>query len=149
MKKILGIVISVIVILGFFTFYLSNQEGADQTYLLPSGFEGCVVIYYNVKGAPPLKIDNNEMVYRVPKNGVIETSSPYDTGWASEKSSGPYQTTAYYVDEKGEIIEKLPQENLRFGALGSNQGDTPGQEFFYQIFGTKETEDKGCPQVGM
>lgn len=43
------------IFLGVMYKFLVDQEGVDQTYLLPSGFEGCVVIHYNVDGAKPLK----------------------------------------------------------------------------------------------
>lgn len=147
MKKIVSV--TIFIVAGFIVFFLTkHQQGTDETYLLPSGFEGCVVIYYDVEGAPPLKLENNEIVYRVHESGVIETSSPSNIGWASEHGSGSYKLSAYYVDEKGVIIEELPQEKIRFGGMGSYQEEgKPKQVFSHQIFGSKETEDKGCPKL--
>jgi hypothetical protein len=45
----------------------------------------------------------------------------FDFGWVNEKHSGAYQLRAFYVDEKGEKIEELPQEKIRFGANGASQ----------------------------
>ena len=145
MKTKIGLAVLALFFIGVMYRFVVNQEGVDQTYLLPSEFEGCVVINYNVKGALPLKIENNEIIYKVPKSGIIDTSSPSDFGWVNEKHSGAYQLSAFYVDEKGEIIEELPQEKIRFGANGSSQEEgKPEKHFSYQIFGTKETENKGC-----
>lgn len=128
-----------------FIYFINVRNGVDQTYLLPNGFEGCVFLNYDVEGASPLKIENNEIVYKVPESGVINTSSPSDFGWTNEKHSGYYQLSAFYVGEDGEIIEKLPQEKIRFGANGSSQKEGEAMTHHsYQIFGSKEIEDKGC-----
>lgn len=129
--------------------FINEQEGVDQTYFLPKGFEGCVVINYNVKGAPPLKIEGDGIIYQVPKTGIVNTSSSYDFGWVNEKHSGSYQLYAYYVDENGSIIEEVPQENIRFGANGSTQEEGKEEKhFYYQIFGSEEVEKAGCPALG-
>ncbi len=77
--------------------------------------------------------------------GIIYTSSSYSFGWVNEKHSGFHQVNAFYVDKNGKIIEKLPEEKIRFGANREIEEDgKPKVEMFYQIFGTKEDEDKGC-----
>ncbi|WP_154665508.1 DUF6843 domain-containing protein [Bacillus andreraoultii] len=50
---------------------MNEQEGINQTYFLPNGFEGCVVINYNVKGAPPLKIENLSYFRNIKHNSRI------------------------------------------------------------------------------
>jgi hypothetical protein len=149
LKTKIGIAVLVLIFLGVRYVFLVNQEGVDQTYLLPSGFEGCVVINYNVDGAKPLKIENNEIVYKVPKSGILHTSSPFDFGWVNEKHSGAFQLRAFYVDDKGEIIKELTQEKIRFGANGANQEEgKPEKHYSYQIFGSEEIENRGCPALG-
>lgn len=150
MKAKIGITVIVLIFLGVMYKLSVHQEGVDQVYLLPSGFEGCVVIHYNVDDAEPLKIENNEMIYKVPKSGILNTSSPYDFGWVNEKHSGAHQIRAYYVDDNGEIIEQLPQEQIRFGANGSYQEEGEREKhYFYQIFGSEEMENKGCPALSL
>ncbi|WP_077617489.1 DUF6843 domain-containing protein [Litchfieldia sinesaloumensis] len=145
-----GIAFLVLAFLGGIYAFFFNQKGVDQTYLLPLDFEGCVVINYNVEGAEPLKIENNEIIYKIPKNGILYTSSPFDFGWVNDKHSGAYQSRAYYVDERGEILEELPQEKIRFGANGASQVEGKTEKhYYYQIFGSKETEDEGCPALGI
>ncbi|WP_047983238.1 DUF6843 domain-containing protein [Ornithinibacillus californiensis] len=147
MRKIIGIAVLFLIYIGLIFSFIVSREGVDQTYLLPSGFEGCVVIYYDAQDALPLKIENNEIVYRVPKSGVIYTSSPYDFGWISEEGSGSAQIRAFYVDQQGEVIEELPQEKIRFGALGGRGDGKYAKYYYYQIFGSKEMEDKGCHEL--
>ena len=104
MKTKIGLAVLALFFIGVMYRFVVNQVGVDQgvdkIYLLPSEFEGCVVINYNVKGALPLKIENNEIIYKVPKSGIIDTSSPSDFGWVNEKYSGAYQLSTFYVDEK-------------------------------------------------
>ena len=146
----LMIVVIGLIILGMIYIFSFKQEGIDQTYLLPSGFEGCVVIHYNVKDAEPLYIENNQIVYEVPKNGIIHTSSPYDFGWVNDEHSGAYQLRAFYVDDNGEILEELPHEKIRFGANGSIQEEGKQEKHYhYQIFGLEGIEKEGCPVLGI
>lgn len=148
MKTKIGLAVLALFFIGVIYSFVANEagdQGVDKIYLLPSKFEGCVVINYNVEGALPLKTENNEIIYNVPENGIIETSSPSNTGWVNEEGSGWHKIRAFYVDEKGEIIEELPQEKIRFGANGSSQEEGKTEKHYsYQIFGSKETENKGC-----
>lgn len=120
MKVKIGIVVLYFVVVGAIClFFNSDQQGVDQTYLLPNGFEGCVVINYDVKDAKPLQIENNEIIYKVPKDGIINTSSPMEFGWVNEKLSGAHELKAFYVDESGKKIKELPEDKIRFAAIGS------------------------------
>ncbi|MFD0770078.1 DUF6843 domain-containing protein [Bacillus sp. CGMCC 1.60114] len=149
MKAKIGIVLLFFIVVGAtYLFLNSNQQGVDQTYLLPNGFEGCVVINYDVKDAKPLQIENNEIIYKVPKDGIINTSSPMEFGWVNKKHSGSFQLKAFYVDESGKKIKELPQDKILLGANGSAQEDgKPKKDYFYQIFGSKEIENQGCPAI--
>lgn len=152
MRKKFGISISILILcfVGYIIFeqIIGGQKGMDEKYLLPSGFKGCVTIEYDVKDAAPLTIKDNEIIYKVPKNGIIQTSSPSTLGWTNEKTSGSYKINAFYVDEKGKTIEKLPQEKVRFGGNRTIEEDgKPKVEIFYQIFGTKEDEEKACSNI--
>ncbi|WP_143242239.1 DUF6843 domain-containing protein [Bhargavaea cecembensis] len=145
----IGMVVLSLFLAGFiFIGIVSGKKGADETYLLPDGFEGCVVVRYDVKGAPPLKFTDNEIVYTVPESGIIDTSSPMELGWASEHGSGPYRTKAFYVDENGNRVKELPQEKVRFGANGATQEEgKPERKYQYVIFGSEKTESLGCSQL--
>lgn len=115
-----------------------GQKGVDQTYLLPIDFEGCVVIHYDQKNAPPLQIVNHEITYSVPNDGVIRTSSPMEFGWVNKNSSGAYRTRAFYVDRYGNKISVLL-------ALYRNMEFQNKNTFIKYL--DQEVEDRGCPQI--
>ena len=85
LKAKIGITLLVFILLGVTFKFIIDQNGVDQTYLLPNGFEGCVMINYGVEGASPLRIKNDEIFYKVPESGIIDTSSSYNFGWANEE----------------------------------------------------------------
>lgn len=83
------------------------------------------------------------ITYEVPENGIISTSSPMEFGWVSKNNSGSSQLHAYYVDDNGDKIRKLTDEEMQFGATGS----IDEQNFYYQFFGPEGIEERGCPAV--
>lgn len=83
------------------------------------------------------------ITYEVPENGIIFTSSPMKFGWVSNNHSGSYQSHAYYVDDNGDKVRELTDEEMQFGATGS----IDEQDFYYQFFGPEGIEERGCPAV--
>jgi uncharacterized protein DUF6843 len=61
--------------------------------LLPSGFEGWVLIHYEVSGRPELERDGFRNVIRVSESGAISTSSTRAVGYSSD--------AYYFVDSGG------------------------------------------------
>lgn len=149
LTKRAGMIVSVLFIAALLYLSAINSEpGVDETFLLPMGFEGCVLINYEVVGAPPLKIEDNEIVYQVPDDGIINTSSPMDFGWVSKENSGAYRLRAFYVDQAGNKVQELPQEKIRFGANGSvKEEGKPERTHYYQLFGDEEVEAEECPAL--
>lgn len=142
-KKLIGVFLLVAAVSGSLYFILNpSKKGMDEVYLLPDRFEGCVFVYYDVLGAPPTIVEENQIVYEVPEDGIIQTSSPMDFGWAYKDNSGAYQTTIFYVDDAGNKIKELPMEFLSFGANGSYQeNDRREQHYMYAVFGSDEICD--------
>jgi hypothetical protein len=71
------------------------QKRQPDRYLIPQGYTGWVLIEYEVKGAPPAGSENGFNLFRIPRNGRLQTSSPrMQTGWAKDEY--------YYVDTKGQ-----------------------------------------------
>ncbi|MEI3611848.1 hypothetical protein [Pseudogracilibacillus sp. SO30301A] len=61
----------------------------------------------------------------------------------SKNHFGGYQLHAYYVDENGDKVRDLTDEEMQFGATGSINE----QAFYYQFFGSEGIEERGCPAV--
>ena len=68
-----------------------GQRRGDDIQL-PSGFEGWVLIHYEVSGRPELERDGFRNVIRVPMSGAFSTSSTRSPGYASD---------AYYFIDRG------------------------------------------------
>lgn len=147
MKIRIGGTVLILLAAGAWYFFApDNKKGIDQVYLLPKNFNGCAVIIYDIKDAPPLKIENNEITYEFPETGIIYTSSPMEFGWVNKEHSGAYRLRAFYIDENGNKIRAVSEEEIRCGGTGSVQEDGKNEQTYsYQIFGDESTEKHGCP----
>lgn len=74
---------------------MNGQEGeTNDIYLIPEGYEGDVFAFYNVEGAPEVKIEGEFEVHEVNENGYFVTSTP-------DMDYGTVTDRYYYVDEDG------------------------------------------------
>ena len=53
-------------------------------YLVPQGYVGWVKIQHGEK-APPLEMSNGAYMCRIPANGILQTSSSLEDGWAKDE----------------------------------------------------------------
>ena len=130
------VALSLVIMVSFDTGIMSfGTEGADRTYLLPNGFEGCVVVEYNVKGAETLNVKNNEVIYNVPESGIVETSTTYEEWW-DNGGKGLHEVNAFYVGEDGEKIRELEEYEIQGGGSSSTTEDEkPTVYRDYESFG--------------
>lgn len=99
----------------------SDSEKTNDIYLIPEGYEGYVIAFYNVKGAPEIKKEGDYEVHDINNQGYSVTSTPdMDYGTITDKY--------YYVDEKGKRTE-INKECVRLLANGSLEiePDTPNK----------------------
>ncbi|WP_093192661.1 DUF6843 domain-containing protein [Salimicrobium halophilum] len=85
-----------------FLIYRENFNAADEVYLIPEGYEGCVRVIYDLEEHPALPMENHTITHKIPEGGDLKTSSPSDFGWAYEDRSGLRNVDYYYVDDNGE-----------------------------------------------
>jgi len=102
-NKTLKLIVSLFVIfaiasIGFLWYVFQPEEG--KKYLFPEGYRGWVCITYDKPGTPALKIEGDALVLKVPKNGVIETSSRSTIVDAKGTHVFTY-SKYYYYSEKG------------------------------------------------
>lgn len=83
------------------------KSATNEVYLIPDGYKGCVGVFYNFKDAPPLKIEDKKIIYRVPKDGILKTSSNKTFGKTNEHDSGRHNVKYYYVDKNGNQVQRL------------------------------------------
>ncbi|MDX5475017.1 MAG: hypothetical protein LPK00_05715 [Bacillaceae bacterium] len=122
MKKIAGFSFLAIIIIFSFMFITNKKSYSDVTviYQLPEDFDGgCVYVRYNQDNEKPLEIVNKELVIDVPENGRVMTSSSSDVmtklGW--------HKVKAFYVNEKQERIEEIPNEKFMNGQHSSTDNN--------------------------
>jgi hypothetical protein len=113
MKKI--IVLCVLFIVG-----CTPQTETNTIHLLPEGYEGTLIVVYNVEGQPPLKKEGEYNVIPYNENGIYLTSTPdMQYGTVNDK---------YYYRGNG-IRKKISEECVYSNPNGSYQFEEGGKEF--------------------
>lgn len=118
-----------------------NDEIAKKmNYYFSEDDATCAYIFYDVPGAPPLKIEDQTIHHYFDERNILATSSPSDFGWKSEEST-VYK--ASYFKSDGSKVEN--EDDIFFG----NGGQTvDGVEYSYQSFKLKDTDGKdACPSI--
>jgi hypothetical protein len=103
----------------------NSQKETNNIYLIPSGFEGSIVVYYNASKEPPLKkegkfsvipvnVENLEALKGtdIEQYGITLTSTP------GNEEGRTINDKYYYVDEKGERT-KIDQYCISDDGAGS------------------------------
>jgi hypothetical protein len=62
-----------------------GQERRPNRYLIPEGYVGWVKVYFNVKDAPELSIEDGRYLLKFPLSGILKTSSDIEFGWAEDE----------------------------------------------------------------
>lgn len=149
MKKTGYIFLGLLLLVGTIYFlFFHERRGMDTVYLIPNGYKGCVGVFYNVKGKPPLKAQNDKVIHKISKDGKLETSSPQSFGWYSTEDSGWHNSEYYYVNDQGKEVKKLNWERdinwemtaeddyngkyFTFFVGGKDDASTPQPECFSQ-----------------
>ncbi|PED17385.1 DUF6843 domain-containing protein [Bacillus toyonensis] len=118
---------------------------AKKVFLIPDGYKGCIGVLYNIEDASPLKIEDKKIIYKVTKDGILKTSSNERFGKANEHDSGWYNVKYYYVDKKGNQVQRLKEGKDIHNTTVSSQAGLTYSQFF---IGTKKEAEKH-PQFSM
>lgn len=121
MKKLFKRIVAVTILGGGGLYWFMNVKTYDAEYAIPEGFRGCAYVVFNVENAPPLKVKNNVILYKIDDDGVMLTSSSEDFGWEGKKFSGFHKTNYYYVNENGKKVSKIPEDKIYNPVLGYYQ----------------------------
>lgn len=122
----------------FFIVYLINPDMVQQKrdpslFLIPQDFEGMVTINYDQMGFAPLPRDGAYIVYEIPPDGILNTSTP-------EPPIGTGDDLYVEVDEAGNRQE-IPLELIQGGAVENKQQvqddghlvDLPPVQYFHVL----------------
>ncbi len=62
-----------------------EKQRRPNRYLIPDGYVGWVKVYFNVKDAPALPIEDGYYLFKFPASGILRTSSVPEFGVASDE----------------------------------------------------------------
>jgi hypothetical protein len=107
-------------------------------FLIPDNYTGWVEVRYAEANANTLPIDNGTLICRIPDNGLLETSSPLESGWAKDeyfyysKDGALHGLKSTGWGRGGEIWGEVNSATEQFFFVGTEQqfrsGVTTGRE---------------------
>jgi hypothetical protein len=107
------------------------QRRRSQRFLLPDGYVGWFEVRYGVQSAPALPVQDGFDLVRVPKNGLVETSTPIEFGWADDEY--------YYLSgsQQRRLKEWSGKDDDEIVQFGSTSGRGPNGTL-RQFIGTRQ-----------
>jgi len=74
------------------------EKKPNRDYFIPKGYEGWVMIHYNIPDHALLEKKEGVLQFRIPESGIMETSSELNIGWRRDRF--------FWTSEAG--IEEIP-----------------------------------------
>lgn len=68
-----------------FAIYVWAMNRTPKHYYIPEGYSGWVTIKYEKPDAPALPVEDGTQILRIPRSGILETSSELDEGWSRDE----------------------------------------------------------------
>lgn len=102
----------------------------NDIYLVPEGYEGDVFVFYNVKGAPPVEIEDGFEVHTINDEGYFVTSTP-------DLDYGTITDQYFYVSEDG---KRTPIDRLCVSGFGMGGTESEGYNLIYTGFKLTKTQ---------
>ena len=84
LKTFIAFLLFIVLGAASFTDNCAKQRRPNR-YLIPDGYVGWVKVYFNVKEAPPLPIEDGHYLFKFPASGTLETSSAPEFGEATDE----------------------------------------------------------------
>ena len=99
----------------------------SSRFLIPDGYTGWIRVEFEVKGAPPLPIEEGQYVLKIPSGGVLRTSSPEQYGWAEDHYY-------YYSAQNVRPIPDSRQAALIWGKINGEASGASGTRKYEEFF---------------
>jgi hypothetical protein len=121
-----------------------QESRRPSRYLIPKDYVGWVKVYFKVKDASPLKLEDGRYLFMFPTTGRLETSSENEYG------VGPVDEYFYYSDDTRQPLELARSDGsgMIWAAYNGHRVDSNNQpvETYEGFFvGTEEDyRDYGC-----
>ncbi len=100
-----------------------NKDG--RIILIPKGYEGIVVIIYDVKDGAEKEYENGKQVFRIPVNGVLKTQFSLDATWVeSDDINYFYENGRRTEITRVDFPSEIPSSTVQI--IGEQVGVTSG-----------------------
>jgi hypothetical protein len=139
MKIILAIVIG---LCGLVWFIFNQSNTMDEIHILPKDFIGVVMIIHDQKDGVDVHMENGNIIYRIPPNGILKTKAPLVAGLKEIK---------YYYETNGNRRElkycwdfnQLSTDTVKVygGSTGTNGLGEDAVDYTTYIVSTKKEAD--------
>jgi hypothetical protein len=134
--------VRILVILSalFLTACGTKKECEREVYLLPPGFHGRIIVFFNQMDGAAQEFDSGARVYRIPESGYLKSRFAKNGGCMNNHrirffyadSTGQRTPLIYFLDFEGEKVG--PDENYVVFSLLS--GKTSKTDFVIHLVGT-------------
>lgn len=74
------------------------EKEPNRDYYIPKGYEGWVMIHYNIPDKAPIEKKDGVLQYHIPKAGILETNEDLEIGWRRDR----------FFWYEGEKLEEIP-----------------------------------------
>ena len=124
MKKSTKIILTTVIALpiSYMLFYIyASSPIKGNKYFFSEKYAGWICVTYNAEGMPPLKEEDGFLVAKIPKNGILRTSSRMRTS--------PVYDEYYYYSEEG--VRKAEELGLGGGLTSQYNGKKEITSYFW------------------
>ena len=112
----------IIILLNFSYVFASCQTAQPETFIIPEGYKGKVMVVFNKKNGEMPELEKNRRVYKIPSSGVLVTQFNINNGFMNRQF--------YYIDSRGQsaLLKnfKNEKEAEKSGEIGIFYSGTAG-----------------------
>ena len=141
--RIAAAIVACILAVGFsawVTVGVHTSRRPSSKFLIPDGYVGWVRVEFQVADAPPVPVERDQYIFRIPPTGILKTSSPEKFGYGKDEY--------YYDSTRG--LRKLPTEakngRLVWGQINGEAVGVSGRRQYEGFFVGTEDQFKDWPE---
>ncbi|MFD1848566.1 DUF6843 domain-containing protein [Oceanobacillus bengalensis] len=123
-----------ITVVAVYTFQRVTSDETNDIYLIPEDYEGDVLAFYNVRGAPEVETEDGFEVHVINDGGYFTTSTP-------DMDYGTVTDQYFYVDDSGNRTP-ISEKCISMFGTGGYTTFTEGEEINLVYTGFKLTKSK-------
>lgn len=140
LRIITGVATLVVVLAIGAWFALSVRHTARRSsrFLIPEQYRGWVTVEFEVQGTPPLPVEGGQYVLTIGSDGVLQTSSLEQYGWAND--------SYFFYSAAG--VHQIPDagpQSLIWGKINGEAANSAGKRKYEEFFVGSQEEFREQP----